>query len=58
MPYAKIQFFTVQTPSVAELVPDSELLLVFSNGFTSKFEFKGSVDIGAIGRMISEFVLM
>ena len=58
MPYAKIQFFTVQTPSVAELVPDSELLLVFSNGFTAKFEFKGSVDIGAIGRMISEFVLM
>ena len=57
MPYSKIQFFSVQTPSVAELVPDSELFLMFSNGFTAKFEFKGNVDIGAIGRMISEFVL-
>ncbi len=57
MPYSKIQFFSVQTPSVAELVPDSELFLMFSNGFTAKFEFKGNVDIGGIGRMISEFVL-
>ena len=57
MPYSKIQFFSVQTPSVAELVPDSELYLMFSNGFTAKFEFKGNVDIGGIGRMISEFVL-
>ena len=57
MPYSKIQFFSVQTPSVAEWVPDSELFLMFSNGFTAKFEFKGNVDIGAIGRMISEYVL-
>ena len=57
MPYSKIQFFSVQTPSVAELVPDSELFLMFANGFTAKFEFKGNVDIGGIGRMISEFVL-
>ena len=40
-----------------EAVPDSELLLTFSNGFTATFEFKGNVDIGEIGRMISEFVL-
>ena len=58
MPYSKIQFFSIQTPSVAELVPDSELFLMFSNGFTAKFEFKGNVDIGAIGRMISEYVLV
>ena len=57
MPYSKIQFFSIQTPSVAELVPDSELFLMFSNGFTAKFEFKGNVNIGAVGRMISEFVL-
>ena len=57
MPYSKVQFFSVQTPSVAELVPDSELFLMFSNGFTAKFEFKGNVDIGAIGRMISNYVL-
>ena len=28
-----------------------------SNGFTAEFEFKGKVDIGAIGRLISEYVL-
>ena len=57
MPYSKIQFFSVQTPGFAELFPDSELTLTFSSGFTAEFEFKGKVDIGAIGRLISEYVL-
>ena len=57
MPYSKVQFFSIQTPGFVELVPDSELFLMFSNGFTAKFEFKGGVDIGAIGRMISQYVL-
>lgn len=57
MPYSKVQFFSIQTPGFAEIVPDSELYLMFSNGFTAKFEFSGNVDIGAIGRMISKFVL-
>ena len=57
MPYSKIQYFSVQTPGFAELFPDSELFIMFSSGFTAKFEFKGQVDIGAIGRMISEYVL-
>ena len=57
MPYSKVQFFSIQTPGFVELVPDSELFLMFSNGFTAKFEFKGGVDIGQIGRMISELVL-
>ena len=58
LPYSKIQFFSIQTPSVFEgFVPDSELFLMYANGFTAKFEFKGNVNIGAIGRMISEFVL-
>lgn len=57
MPYSKIQFFTIQTPGFVELFPDSELFIMFSNGFTAKFEFKGGADIGLIGRMISEFVL-
>lgn len=57
MPYSKIQFFSVQTKGFMEIFPDSELYIMFSNGFTAKFEFKGNVDIGAIGRMISEFVL-
>lgn len=57
LPYSKVQFFAVQTPGFGELVPDSELFLSFSNGFTAKFEFRGPVDIGALGRMISEYVL-
>lgn len=57
LPYSKIQFFAIQTPGFIELVPDSELFIVFSNGFEAKFEFRGSVDIGEIGRMISNYVL-
>ena len=57
LPYAKIQFFSIQTPGFIELIPDSELFIMFSNAFTAKFEFKGNVDIGKIGRMISEYVL-
>ena len=57
MPYSKIQYFSIQTPGFAELIPDSELFIMFSNTFTAKFEFRGNVDIGKIGRMISEYVL-
>ena len=57
MPYSKIQYFSIQTPGFMELIPDSELYIMFSNGATAKFEFKGNTDIGQIGRMISEFVL-
>ncbi len=57
MPYSKIQYFAVQTPGFAELIPDSELFLMFSNGMTATFDFKGNTDIGAISRMIAEFVL-
>ena len=57
MPYSRVQFFTIQTPGFAELVSDSELYLMFSNGFTAKFEFRGNVDIGALGRTISTYVL-
>ncbi len=57
LPYSKIQFFTIQTPGFVELVPDSELMIMFANGYTAKFEFKGNVDIGKIGRMISGYVL-
>ena len=57
LPYSKIQFFSIQTAGFMELVPDSELFLRFANGFEAVFEFKGRVDIGEIGRMISEYVL-
>ena len=57
MPCSKIQYFSIQTPGFMELFPDSELFVMFTNGFTAKFEFKGAVDIGKIGRMLSEYVL-
>lgn len=57
MPYSKIQYFSIQTPGFMELFPDSELFVMFTNGFTAKFEFKGAVYIGKIGRMLSEYVL-
>ena len=57
MPYSKIQYLSIQTPGFAEIIPDSELFIMFSNTFTAKFEFKGNVDIGKIGRMISAYVL-
>ena len=56
LPYSKIQFFSIETPGF-EIIPDSELYIHFSNGFTATFEFKGNVDIGKIGRMMSEYVL-
>lgn len=57
LPYSKVQFFIIQTPGFMELFSDTELLLMFSNGFTAKFEFRGSVDIGQISRVISQYAL-
>lgn len=57
MPYSKVQFYAVQTPGFLELVPDSEMVLWFSNGFKAVFEFKGNVDVGELSRTISEFIL-
>lgn len=57
MPYSKVQFFTIQSQGFLELFPDSELFLMFTNGFTATFEFKGKVNIAGIGRMLSEYIL-
>ncbi|MCD7761692.1 MAG: PH domain-containing protein [Lachnospiraceae bacterium] len=58
LPYSKIQYFSVQTPGFAELIPDCELELYFSNNEKKVvFEFKGNCDIISIGRSISEYVL-
>lgn len=57
LPYSKIQYFSVQTPGFAELVPDCEMELYFTNGFVAKFEFKGSCNIIALGQVISSFIL-
>ena len=57
MPYSRIQYFAIQTAGFLEIIPDSELFILFSNGMKAKFEFKGDTDIGRIGRLISEYVL-
>ena len=57
LPYSKIQYFTIQTVGFLELIPDSELFIVFASGFEATFEFSGGIDIGQIGRVISEYVL-
>ena len=57
MPYSKVQFFSIQTKGFIEIFPDSELFISFTNGFNARFEFKGNVDIGMIGRLISNYVL-
>lgn len=57
LPYSKIQYFSVQTPGFAELVPDCEMELYFTNGFVAKFEFKGNCNIIALGQIISGYIL-
>ena len=57
LPYAKVQYFGLQTPGLVELIPDAELTLVFANGMKADFEFKGASDILEIGRAISYFAL-
>ena len=57
LPYSRIQLYTVQTPGLVELVPDSELVLYFANDVTAKFEIKGGCNILEIGREISRFIL-
>ena len=57
LPYSKIQYFGIQTPGLVELIPDTELTIVFANGMEAEFEFKGSSDIMEIGRAISYFTL-
>lgn len=55
LPYSKIQAFSIETAGVFDL--DAELEIYFSGLGKVKFEFKGSSDIGAIGKYISERIL-
>ena len=57
MPYSRIQYYAVQTVGFIEAFPDSELFLSFNNGFTATFEFKTSVNMREISRIISQYVL-
>lgn len=54
-PYAKIQYFGVETAGVLDI--DSELVLVFNDGNRLQFDFKSKVDIRTICALISSFVL-
>jgi hypothetical protein len=55
LPYSKIQAFSVETAGTFDL--DAELELWFSGLGKVKLEFKGGVDIRAIGRLIADHVL-
>lgn len=57
LPYSKVQFFGVQTPGLIELVPDSELMLTFANGYTATFEFKGNTNIIALSQALAQYIL-
>lgn len=58
LPYSNVQYFAIQTVGFAEIIPDAELTLFFSNGKRADFEFAGDNDILEIGRLISQFTLM
>lgn len=57
MPYARIQYFSIQTPGFGEMFADTELFVMFSNRFTARFEFKSKTDIGKIARLIADYAL-
>ena len=57
LPYSKIEYFSIQTPGFAELIPDCEMALFYGNGFTARFDFKGDCNIIQLGQTISEYVL-
>ena len=57
LPYARIQYFGIQTPGLIELIPDTELSMVFADGMKADFEFRGTSDILEIARAISYFTL-
>lgn len=57
LPYSKIEYFSIQTPGFAELIPDCEMSLFYGNGFTARFDFKGDCNIIQLGKTISDYVL-
>ena len=55
LPYSKVQAFSVETAGNFDL--DCELELYFSSIGKVKFEFTGTSDIVAIGKLISQYIL-
>ena len=54
-PYSKVQFYGIETAGLLDI--DSELILAFSNGTKLQLEFKTNVDIRAISKTISQYIL-
>ena len=54
-PYSKVQFYGIETAGLLDI--DSELILAFSNGTKLQLEFKTTVDIQAISKTISQYIL-
>ena len=57
LPYNRVQYFTIQTKGFLEMLPDSELVLHFSNGLQLTFDFRGKNDICEISRVIGTYAL-
>ncbi len=57
IPYAKIQYFSVQTAGFGEMIPDGKLTLYFMDGNKMAFEFKDNCNILEIARMISQYTM-
>ena len=55
LPYKNVVIFSVETAGTFDL--DAELDLWFSGLGRVRFEFKGSIDIKTIGKVISSYVL-
>ena len=54
-PYSKIQYFGIETAGVLDI--DSEIIFAFSNGSRLQFDFKSQIDIRAIGRLVSNYII-
>ena len=57
LPYSKVQFYSIQTPGLAEIVADSELTLAFANGVNIIFEFSGKCNVLRISKIIARYLL-
>ena len=55
LPYSKVQLFSIETAGIFDM--DSELEMYFSSLGMVKFEFTGTSDIVAIGKLLGQFVL-
>jgi len=57
MPYARILYFTIQTPGITEIIRDSELILTFANNSVVTYQIEGGRNIYGIGQVISDYIL-